>query len=161
MHRVRLTGLHFWVHVFVTICGLCLLIFLVFLAIKSLWYRILICNSSNTEIISMDFYYDVRTEKAGRYHYILFWTFRQCSGSVTFWYVSGCEYGSPDPYLWLTDLDADPVPDTALSSGTFLKFLCLFFFEGTVHLHHSSKIKSQESHKTVEIKVFLNFFACW
>jgi len=28
----------------------------------------------------------------------------QCWGSVTFWYGSG----SPDPYLWLTDPDADP-----------------------------------------------------
>jgi hypothetical protein len=29
----------------------------------------------------------------------------------------------------------------------------------TVHLHHSSKIKSKKSHKTVEIKVFLTIFA--
>jgi hypothetical protein len=34
------------------------------------------------------------------------------------------------------------------------KFFWLLLFEGTVHLHHSPKIKS---HKTVEIKVFLIF----
>ncbi len=32
----------------------------------------------------------------------------QCCGSVTFWYGSGCGSGSSDPYLCLTDLDADP-----------------------------------------------------
>jgi hypothetical protein len=31
--------------------------------------------------------------------------FRQCCGSVTFWYGSGS--GSADPYLWPTDLDSD------------------------------------------------------
>jgi hypothetical protein len=33
---------------------------------------------------------------------------RQCSGSVTFWYGSGCGSGSSDTYLRLTDPDADP-----------------------------------------------------
>ncbi len=33
-------------------------------------------------------------------------TGNQCCGSVTFWYGTGC--GSSDPYLWLTDPDADP-----------------------------------------------------
>jgi hypothetical protein len=27
---------------------------------------------------------------------------------VTFWYGSGCESGSSNPYLWLADPDADP-----------------------------------------------------
>ncbi len=35
----------------------------------------------------------------------------QCSGSMTFWYGSGCGSGSSDPYLWLTDPDADAHPD--------------------------------------------------
>jgi hypothetical protein len=32
---------------------------------------------------------------------------QKCCGSVTFWYGSGCGCGSSDPYLWLTDPDAD------------------------------------------------------
>ncbi len=38
----------------------------------------------------------------------------------------------------------------------FSKFLCLFLFEGTFILYFKDK-KSQRSHKTVEIKVFLHF----
>ncbi len=34
----------------------------------------------------------------------------QCSVSGTFCYGSGCGPGSSDPYLWLTDPDADPEP---------------------------------------------------
>jgi hypothetical protein len=35
------------------------------------------------------------------------------------------------------------------------KFFCLFLFEGTVHLHHFSKIKSQkEVTKQQELKFF-------
>ncbi len=40
--------------------------------------------------------------------------FLSVSGSVTFWYGSGCGSGSSDPYLWLTDPDADPALDPAL-----------------------------------------------
>ncbi len=40
------------------------------------------------------------------------------------------------------------------------KFLCIFLFEGTFTSFFEDK-KSQRSHKTVEIKVFLHFFACW
>ncbi len=36
--------------------------------------------------------------------------FHQCSGSMTYWYGSGCGCGSSDPYLCLTD----PAPDSAL-----------------------------------------------
>jgi hypothetical protein len=35
----------------------------------------------------------------------------QCCGSVTFWYG----FGSPDPYLWLTDPDPTPDPDIFVS----------------------------------------------
>ncbi len=36
-----------------------------------------------------------------------FLLFQQCFGSVTFWYEYGCGSGSSDPYLCLTDPDAD------------------------------------------------------
>ncbi len=39
---------------------------------------------------------------------------KQCSGSVTFWYSSGCGSGSWDPQLWLFDPDLAPAPDPAL-----------------------------------------------
>jgi hypothetical protein len=38
------------------------------------------------------------------------------------------------------------------------KFLCLFFFGGALTSFFKDK-KPQRSHKTVEIKVFLHFFA--
>jgi hypothetical protein len=43
---------------------------------------------------------------------ILFIYKNQCSGSMTFWYGSGCGSGSSDPYLRPTDLDADPDEDS-------------------------------------------------
>jgi hypothetical protein len=58
----------------------------------------------------------------------------QCSGSMTFW----CGSGSADPCLRLMD------PSFPFE-GTFTSFF---------------KNKSKRSHKTVEIKVFLNIFAC-
>jgi hypothetical protein len=62
---------------------------------------------------------------------------KQCWGSVTFWYGSRCGSGSPDPYLWLTDPDADPGgPKTYGSYDSGSGFGTL------VHLHHSSKIRS-------------------
>jgi hypothetical protein len=71
------------------------------------------------------------------------------------------------PVFWILGsvlLATDPDPDAdptffvikKLFFSFFQCFLCLFLFEGTLHLHHSSKIKS---HKTLEIKAFLNFFA--
>jgi hypothetical protein len=70
----------------------------------------------------------------------------------------------PDPVIRTTDLRilillfssvADKMP----------KISC-FFFKGCfyvleVHLHPSTKMKSQKEVKIVEIKVFLTFFACW
>jgi hypothetical protein len=45
-----------------------------------------------------------------------------------------------------------------------IRFLCLYLFEvvpGTLHFHHSSKIKSHlKSYKTVETKFFFFLFAC-
>ncbi len=58
---------------------------------------------------------------------------RPC-GSVTFWYGSG----SSDPYLWLTDTGGSK---TYWSYGSGSATL--------VHLHHSSKISHERSHKTV------------
>jgi hypothetical protein len=72
----------------------------------------------------------------------------QCSASVTFWHGSGC--GSSDPYLWLTDPDADPGLDSMrillFSSVTFKTqkkyfYACSFL---KVHSHHCSKITSQK-----------------
>ena len=40
----------------------------------------------------------------------------------------------------------------------FNKFSCLLLFEGTFTSFFKDK-KSQENHKTIEIKVFLNIFA--
>jgi len=66
----------------------------------------------------------------------------QCCGSVTFWYGPG----SSNPYLWLTNPDADPGGIKTYGSGS-----------GTpAHFHNSSKIKS---HQPEEIKVFLAIFA--
>jgi hypothetical protein len=41
----------------------------------------------------------------------------------------------------------------------FINFLCLFLFEGTLTSFFKDK-NSLRSHKTVEIKIFLNFFVC-
>ncbi len=48
---------------------------------------------------------------------------------ILIWYGSGCGSWSSDPYLWLTDPDADPGGPKTYGSGTL------------AHLHHSSKIK--------------------
>ncbi len=79
----------------------------------------------------------------------------QCSRSVTFWYGSG----SSDPYLWLTDPDpAFFVRDLkdAKNKFFFTKFLCLFLFESTFTSFNKDN-KSERSHKTIEIKIFLHF----
>jgi hypothetical protein len=64
----------------------------------------------------------------------------RCCGSVAFWYGSG----SAVPYL-----DSD-----------FPSFFVNLLFEATYGIHHFFKDKkSQRSHKTVGIKVFLTIFA--
>jgi hypothetical protein len=84
----------------------------------------------------------------------------QCSGSATFRYGSG----SADTNHWITD------PDPALFSSCFqmpTKFVCSFITVGTfTSVFKDNKLLRR--HKTVEIKVFLNFFkvfihyfACW
>ncbi len=51
--------------------------------------------------------------------------FKQCSGSMTFWYGSGS--GSADPYLWLTH--PDPTPDPAIFVSNWqLKIIDFFAF---------------------------------
>ncbi len=82
----------------------------------------------------------------------------QCCESMTFWYGSG----SADPYLGLID------PDPLFLSVTFKKatkiyhscFAYYLLFEGTLTSFFKDK-KSQRSHKTVGIKIFLNVFAWW
>ncbi len=76
---------------------------------------------------------------------------------MTFW----CGSGSGDPCLWLTD--PDPAifvidPQDANKKKIKKKFFCLLLFEGTFTLFFKDK-KSQRSHKTVGIKVFLTIFA--
>ena len=65
---------------------------------------------------------------------------------------------------WLTDPALDPDPARFVSNllqdannKYFPKFLCLFLFEGTFIKFFNNK-KTQRSHKTVEIKTFLQFF---
>ncbi len=70
--------------------------------------------------------------------------FYQCCGAVTFWYGSG----SSDPYLGLTDPDADPGGPKTYGSGSGI----------LVHLHHSSKKKShKEVTKQKKSRFFLLF----
>ncbi len=66
-------------------------------------------------------------------------SFRQCCGSVTFWYGSGC--GSSDPFLWLTDPDGDPVGPEKHDPEYWYIYIILQRFK--------------------EIKVFLIIFAWW
>jgi hypothetical protein len=86
-------------------------------------------------------------------------------GSETFWY----EYGSADPYLGLTD--PGPTPDPAPDPGIFVsdlqddttkdffsKFFCLLLFEATFTSFFKIK-KSNRSHQTAGIKIFLTIFA--
>jgi hypothetical protein len=63
-----------------------------------------------------------------------------------------------DPLHFCTDTDPAPalfVSDLEDANKSFLSITVLF--EGTLHLHHSSQIKSQKS-KTVEITGFLIVF---
>jgi len=84
--------------------------------------------------------------------------FRQCCGSMPFWCGSGS--GSADPCLWQMDPDSDPDPDLDPDPGSgscyffvidiqdankkliFLKSSAHYFLK--VHLHYSSKKKSQK-----------------
>ncbi len=72
------------------------------------------------------------------------------SVSETFCYGSGCGSGFSDPYLLLTD------PDPALFVSFHKVILLIIFFESTFTSFFKDK-KSCRSHKTVEIKIFLNF----
>ncbi len=72
----------------------------------------------------------------------------QCSGSVTFWYRSGS--GSCSFLQWLS----------RCQKMFFSCFFCLLLSEGTLSSFFKDK-KLARTHKTVVIKVFLNFFACW
>ncbi len=51
--------------------------------------------------------------------------FHQCGGSVTFWCGSGRGSGSSDPYLWLTDPNADPVGPKTSKNIRFLRIRIL------------------------------------
>jgi hypothetical protein len=74
----------------------------------------------------------------------------------------------PDPHFWLMDPDPDPNPAIFVSDlqdvNKIFSFQVLFAYYFLRYiLHHFSKIKSlqKSSHKTVEINVFLSFFAWW
>ncbi len=69
-------------------------------------------------------------------------TEKQCGESVTFWYRSE----SSDPYICPTHPDVDP--------GRPKNLRIRMRIRNTVK-------KSQRSHKTVEVKVFLTIFAWW
>ncbi len=92
-------------------------------------------------------------------------------------FVIGCSFIAF--FLWSSVADQDPQIRTSdywltirtllISSGWlsrwqlksifFLCFSAYYFLK--LHLHHFSKIKSQRSHETVGIKVFLTIFAWW
>jgi hypothetical protein len=55
---------------------------------------------------------------------------KQCSGSLRFWYGSR----SSDPYLCLTDPDADPAPDPALFASDLQDANKKFFFFHSVFM---------------------------
>ncbi len=90
---------------------------------------------------------------------------KRCTGPISS-AVDPWHFGTdPDPRHWLTD--PDPIFRQLLTRCQqkiifFPKFFFAFLLllEGTVHSHHSSKVKSKKKHKIVEIKVFLPFFAC-
>ncbi len=98
--------------------------------------------------------------------------FHKCCGSITFWCGSGSGSGFADLCLWLTepepdpdsDLDADPDPSIFIidldKKLIYKKVFLLLLFEGTFTWFFKVK-KSNSSHKTVEIKVFLTIFAQW
>jgi len=77
---------------------------------------------------------------------------------LKFWSGSG----SAEPYLWLMEPDpAKFVSDLQRESRRQQKkFFCLLLCEVTFTKSFEDK-KSWRSHKTVEIKVYLYFFACW
>jgi len=58
----------------------------------------------------------------------------------------------PDPALFIIDLQV------ANKKLILKKFFCILLFEGTFTSFFKDK-KSERSHKTVEIKIFLTIFA--
>jgi hypothetical protein len=79
---------------------------------------------------------------------------------MTFWGGSGSGSGSSDQCFWLIDPDPDPAIfvidlQDASKKLIFNKIFSAYYFL-KVHLHHFSKIKSQEW-----IKAFLTIFAWW
>ncbi len=76
---------------------------------------------------------------------------------MTFWCGSGSDSGSAGPCLWL--MDPDPtilIIDQQKTTVFFKRFSAHYFLN--VHLHHSSKIKSQKDvTKQEELRFFLLF----
>ncbi len=86
----------------------------------------------------------------------------QCPGSLTFWYGSGS--GTTDRYHWITDPDHvlffNGLQDDNNEKSFFSNYFCLLLTVGKF----TQVIKNNKllrSHKTIDIKVFLHFFACW
>ncbi len=81
---------------------------------------------------------------------------------------SRTESGSADPCHWITnsDPDSEPAffvsgwPDANTKNYFFIQIFFLLPSEGKCTSVFIDK-KSKRSHKIVEIKVFLTFFACW
>ncbi len=93
---------------------------------------------------------------------LIYVSWNQCCGSMTFWGGSGS--GSADPCLWLMDPDSDPDPsifaidlqdaskklifNTIFSAYDFLK----------LHLYHFSKIKIQKESQNSRNQGFSYYF---
>ncbi len=61
--------------------------------------------------------------------------FKQCNGSVTFWYGSG----SAVPCLWL--MDPDNFVTDLQDANKKLLFFCLLLFEGTVETRNNANAR--------------------
>jgi hypothetical protein len=86
--------------------------------------------------------------------------FSRCFGSDNDILVRILIHGSwsTDPYFWLTDLAPDPalfINDLQDANKEYINYFAYYFLK--VHILHSSKIKSQRSHKTVESSVYYYF----
>jgi hypothetical protein len=98
---------------------------------------------------NMNYFSDISLQNKLLLPVTRFFKIKYCSGSMTFWYVSGCGCGSSDPYLWLwqmkpTDSESFFFCQWPSRSQQKIIFFLLNFYDYSflkVYLHHSSKIK--------------------
>ncbi len=87
-------------------------------------------------------------------------TLYQCSGSMTFW--GGSWSGSSDPCFWLMDPDPDPaifvIDLQDVSKKLIFNTIFSAYYFLKVHLHHFSKIKSQEESQNRRNQGFSYYF---